>query len=222
MTDILRNILSIFQLGGPVLWVLLAVSVVAFTLVIERATFWWGLHKPGRGAWVAKALSLLKKGDIGGTKTLAAADTTLYAGIVDELVTVRLTDSTAVGLVEERRHLVERFNGALSTIITAAPLIGLLGTVTGIIRSFDVIGDASAVRDIPAVAQGVSEALLNTAAGLAVALLTLLPTVIFKAQTDRFLSNAEALAAAAAQGRGGSPTSRTEPSAQAEGQGARR
>lgn len=205
MGEILKNISGVFHLGGPVLWVLLGVSVVALALVIERATFWWGLHRPGRAAWVAKALSLLKKGDLAGSKALAAADTTLYAGMIDELISTRLTDSTAVGLVEERRHLVERFNGALSTIITAAPLIGLLGTVTGIIRSFDVIGEASAVRDIPAVAQGVSEALLNTAAGLAVALLTLLPTVIFKAQTDRFLSNAEALAAAAAQGRAGQP-----------------
>jgi biopolymer transport protein ExbB len=202
MSEILKNVGTIFQQGGPVLYVLLGVSVVSVALAFERAVFWWGLHKPGRTAWVARALEMLKKGDRAGAKTLAAADTTMYGGMLDELLSSRLTDSTAVGLVEERRHLVERFNGALSTIITAAPLIGLLGTVTGIIRSFDVIGNASAVRDIPGVAQGVSEALLNTAAGLGVALFTLVPYVIFKSQTERFMSRVESLTAAAGRGAG--------------------
>lgn len=201
MSEILRHIGDIFHKGGPVLWVLLAVSVLSVTLCFERAVFWLGLHKAGRRAWVNKAIAKLKTGDLEGARTLAAGDTSLYAGVVDELLAARLTDSTAIGLVEERRHQIERFTGALSTIITAAPLLGLLGTVTGIIRSFDVIGNASAVRDIPGVAQGVSEALLNTAAGLSVALMTLLPYVIFKAQSDRCLSNIEALAAAALQGR---------------------
>lgn len=200
MSEILKNVGTIFQQGGPVLFVLLGVSVVSVALAFERAVFWWGLHKPGRRAWVGRALQLLKKGDRDGARSLAAADTTMYGSMLDELLSGRVTESTAVGLVEERRPMIERFNGTLSTIITGAPLIGLLGTVTGIIRSFDVIGNASAVRDIPGVAQGVSEALLNTAAGLGVALFTLVPYVIFKAQTDRFLSHTEAISAAAQRG----------------------
>lgn len=203
MSEILKNISTVFQQGGPVLYVLLGVSILSVTLSFERALFWWRLHKPGRRAWVGKALGQLKRGDLDGARSLAAADTTLYASVVDELTRAPLSESTAVGLVEERRHQFERFNGALSTIITAAPLIGLLGTVTGIIRSFDVIGNASAVRDIPGVAQGVSEALLNTAGGLGVALFTLIPYVICRAQSDRLLSNIEALSAAAQQGRAG-------------------
>lgn len=202
MSEILKNVGTVFQQGGPVLFVLLAVSVVSVSLAFERAVFWWGLHKPGRRAWVSKALQMLKKGDREGARALASADTTMYGTMLEELLSGRVTESTAVGLVEERRPLIERFNGTLSTIITGAPLIGLLGTVTGIIRSFDVIGNASAVRDIPGVAQGVSEALLNTAGGLGVALMTLVPYVIYKAQTDRFMSHVEAMAAAADRGMG--------------------
>ncbi len=201
MLELLKNAGHVFEKGGPVVWVLLAVSVLSVTLAFERAVFWLGLHKPGRRAWIRKAIERLKAGDLAAVKTMAAGDTSLYAGVIDELLSARLTDSTAVGLVEERRGAVERFNGALSTIITAAPLLGLLGTVTGIIRSFDVIGNASAVRDIPMVAQGVSEALINTAAGLGVALFTLVPYVLCRAQSERCLSAIESLAAAAAQGR---------------------
>lgn len=205
MAEIARNLQTLFQQGGPVLWVLLGLSIVSLTLCAERAMFWRALHRSGRRAWVSKAVKALKSRDTDAARAMAAADATLYGEVVSELISAPVNELTAVGLIEERRDAIERFNGALSTIITAGPLVGLLGTVTGIIRSFDVIGNASAVRDIPAVAQGVSEALLNTAAGLAVALLTLLPYVIYRSQADRCLSNIESLTAAAARGQASQP-----------------
>ena len=86
---------------------------------------------------------------------------------------------------------------ALSTIITAAPMLGILGTVTGIIQSFNLIGSQNVMTDPHLVSGGIAEALITTAAGLVVALLTLFPFMAFRAQVDRSLGRLEVLVASA-------------------------
>ena len=85
---------------------------------------------------------------------------------------------------------------ALSTIITAAPLLGILGTVIGIISSFQVLSEQTAATDPRSVSHGIAEALLTTAAGLTIALVTLFPYMAFRGQIDRTLGRIELLAAA--------------------------
>ncbi|MEM7622209.1 MAG: MotA/TolQ/ExbB proton channel family protein, partial [Planctomycetota bacterium] len=80
------------------------------------------------------------------------------------------------------------------TIITAAPMLGILGTVTGIIRSFSLLGGEAAVTDPAAIAAGIGEALFTTAFGLTVALITLFPHAAFRSQADRCLARFEVLA----------------------------
>ena len=89
----------------------------------------------------------------------------------------------------------------LSTVITAAPMLGILGTVLGIIQSFELLGGENILTDPKQVSAGIAEALITTASGLSVALLTLFPFMAFKAQSDRALGRMEALSAAAPQGR---------------------
>ena len=72
----------------------------------------------------------------------------------------------------------------LDTIITMAPLLGILGTVTGIIQSFDLLGQLQ-VEDPRGVADGIAEALITTAAGLVIALGTLLPFNYFISRIQR-------------------------------------
>lgn len=69
--------------------------------------------------------------------------------------------------------------------------------MTGIIRSFQLLGGSAQVTDINAVAGGIAEALITTAAGLVVALITLFPYMVFRAQSDRCLGNIELLVASA-------------------------
>ncbi len=90
----------------------------------------------------------------------------------------------------------------MSTIITAAPLLGILGTVIGIIRSFRILGAPSEgqLTDPSAVSAGIAEALLTTALGLIVALVTLFPYMIFRANMERALGRLESVIAAAQQG----------------------
>jgi biopolymer transport protein ExbB len=108
----------------------------------------------------------------------------------------------AVEAVEAQRPRFDRFMVTLSTIITAAPLLGILGTVFGIIQSFNLLGEQTTLTDPRAVSVGIAEALLTTALGLIVALLTLFPYMIFRGQVDRAMGRLESVIAAAQQGAG--------------------
>ena len=75
------------------------------------------------------------------------------------------SDAVAMEAVELQRPRIDRFMVALSTIITAAPLLGILGTVLGIIQSFRLLGEQSVLTDPSDVAGGIAAALLTTALG---------------------------------------------------------
>ena len=190
-------ILTLFDKGGPVMWPLLILSVVSLALTLERAFFWLRTHRPGRRRWLLRLADALRSGDRSAAKAIAAEDASLYADAAELILTRRIGPASAVELGETFRPVFDRFSLTLSTIITAAPLLGILGTVTGIIRSFDLLGTSAQATDINAVAGGIAEALITTAAGLVVALMTLFPYMIFRAQSDRCLGNIELLVASA-------------------------
>jgi len=182
------------------MWPLLLLSLVSVMLSLERAVFWLGTHRSGRRVWVEKIAERLRLKDAEGVRAMLKTDRTIYAEIAASLLAGRTTDSTAVVLVETHRHTFERWSTALSTIITAAPLLGILGTVLGIIQSFDLMGRSGPVVDIDGVAAGIAEALITTAFGLIVALVTLFPYMVFRAQAERCIGSIERLVAAAVEG----------------------
>lgn len=200
MSDVFLRLQSVFEGGGPVMWPLLVLSLVSVALSIERVIFWLTVHRGGRRLWVAQLAERLRLRDNDGARTLARKDRTFYADIATTLIDHRITDSTATVLVETHRHMFERWSTALSTIITAAPLLGILGTVLGIIQSFDLLGQGGAMVDIDAVASGIAEALITTAFGLIVALVTLFPYMVFRAQAERCIGAIERLTGAAIEG----------------------
>ena len=131
----------------------------------------------------------------------ASSDRSPYGHIAQLLIKEGATDAVAVEAMEAQRPKIDRFMGSLSTIITAAPLMGILGTVVGIIRSFRILGGGEGdLTDPSVVSLGIAEALLTTALGLVVALITLFPYMIFKGQVDRAIGRVESLVAAAQQG----------------------
>jgi biopolymer transport protein ExbB len=93
---------------------------------------------------------------------------------------------------EEERRL-NRYMTVLDTVITLAPLLGILGTVLGIIDSFDLLG-AGGARDPMAVTGGIARALITTATGLSIAILTLIPFNFFRSRADSSLTEIEEVA----------------------------
>lgn len=187
---------DLMRRGGPIMWPLLLLSLVGMTLTVERCWFWLRTNPPGRTRKLAQLARLLRQGDTQGVRALIDGDRSIYGNIVRMMLEEQVSDAVAIEAVESQRPRLERYMSTLTTIITAAPMLGILGTVTGIIASFNILSD-EATTDPRAVSAGIAEALLTTAAGLVVALVVLFPYNAFRAQIDRTLARIESLVAAA-------------------------
>jgi biopolymer transport protein ExbB len=192
--------IQFFLAGGWVMYPLLLLSMVSLTLIFERLVFWvLGAQRHG-AARLARYLNLFDSDEQQRAMKESATDQTLEG----ELVRLALSGNTRneavlIGHIESMRSVIERFAPLMGAIIASAPLLGILGTVTGIIRSFDLLGEASAVSDPTLVAGGIAEALYTTAFGLTIALVTLFPHVYFKARAERALGRLETLAGVIAE-----------------------
>lgn len=196
MPDLVTSILELLRRGGPVMWPLLVLSIVSLTLIVERSLFWAATHRRGRHRWLDDLADRLRAGDESGARAVIAADRTIYARLALALLEAPAHDALAVELMERFRRNFERFSTSLSTTITAAPLLGILGTVTGIIQSFDLLGQTRHIADLESVASGIAQALITTAFGLVIALVALFPFMIFRAHADRAAGAIELLSAA--------------------------
>ncbi|MEW6664653.1 MAG: MotA/TolQ/ExbB proton channel family protein [Thermodesulfobacteriota bacterium] len=167
-----------FVRGGPVMYPLLFCSVVALTVIIERSLFWIREDLHRNQPLVDGVMELCRVGDWNGVREDVKGSRDfviriLVSGILHrEFSLVRAMEAAAAEEVKRmRRHL-----SALDTMITVAPLLGIFGTVTGIVHAFEVLGDATiAIHHPEAVTAGLAEALITTVAGLAIAI----PSVCF-------------------------------------------
>lgn len=182
------------QRGGVVMWPLLALSLLSATLVFERCWFFIRANHPGRMARVRMMARRLRHQDHAGARAIAEGDRSVYSLVVRRVLEEPVTEATVMEIVETYRPRLERFMPTLSTIITVAPMLGILGTVLGIISSFQLLSDPGMVADPRSVSQGIAEALITTAAGLVIAILTLFPYNALRVQVDRSLSAIESLA----------------------------
>ena len=204
VSDALEQLINIFNRGGWVMWPLLVLSVVSVAISLERGVFWLRLHNRGHRDRMQRLAEMLRSGQSETAKIEAARDRSLYGAVAGELVGGRwIADAATVEFTERFRPDFDRFNAVLATIVTASPLLGILGTVLGIIRSFELLGAGEAVGDISGVAAGIAEALITTAFGLIVALISLFPWMVFRAQADRCIGQIERLVAASITGQSG-------------------
>lgn len=196
------DIFGLIERGGFVMWPLLTVSVVSLAISLERLWFWGRLHSNRERTRLRKLLRALRNGDRSRAEECLEEPGGVYDQLTRKLLEEGPDDAIAMEAIEDLRSTTERFSGVLSTIITASPMLGILGTVTGIIQSFELLGGARTIVDPRDVSGGIAEALITTAAGLIIALATLFPYMIFKAQADRALGRFEAIVTAAKQGLG--------------------
>ncbi|MBU1397432.1 MAG: MotA/TolQ/ExbB proton channel family protein [Proteobacteria bacterium] len=177
--------LDIFFKGGPVMYPLLACSIIAMTVVIERAIFWIQSDRFRNQALVDEVLELCRVGNWDTVRVKVAGSKDyliriLVGGIVHrEFSMTKAMESAASDEIRKMR----RYMGILDTMITVAPLMGFLGTVTGIILSFESLG-TNVIEHPEMVAVGIAQALITTAAGLIIAILTVFPYNYFNSRIE--------------------------------------
>jgi len=193
---------EVLSRGGWVMWPLGLLSLLAVTLIFERCWFWLRTSSGARRRRLDEIGRCLRTGQRPRAEHLATTDTSIYGDLLQQLLSEGASEASVSAGLEAQRPRLERFMPTLGTIITAAPMLGILGTVTGIIRAFNVLSD-QALTDPSRIAGPIAEALLTTVAGLVVALVVLFPYNAFRAQIDRALGRMHALVAAARESRGG-------------------
>jgi len=178
-------IFDLFNKGGIVMYPLLACSVLSLTVIVERTLFWIRKGRETDNRLVDTVLELARRREYEEIKknTRGTADYVvkiLVCGLVHRQYS--LAKAMEMAATEEIKRM-KQYLSVLDTMITAAPLLGILGTVIGIIHSFDMLGRAG-IQDPQAVTGGIAQALLTTAAGLLIAIFTLFPYNYFMSKVE--------------------------------------
>ncbi len=165
----------LFQKGGPIMWPLLVASLTSMTVVFERILFVLRQRKLEDLALRKKVLFLVESGNL--KQALQAgehAQDSVVRMLVEGLKHKESLTTRLVSTASEELKKYSRGISVLDTIITLAPLLGLLGTVTGMINAFGLLG-AQELGAPSAITGGIAEALIATAFGLGIAIFSLIP-----------------------------------------------
>ena len=185
---------EIVRAGGLFMWPILLCSVVAAAIVLERL---WALQERRvippeltRRVWQLVDSNQVNDKVIAALETSSPMGMLLATGLTNrhrprEVLSERLEDAG-----RHAAHDLERFLNTLGTIAAVTPLLGLLGTVTGIIKAFDAIY-AGAAGDPRLLSGGISEALVTTAAGLCVAIPSLIAYRYLRGRVDAIVVRME-------------------------------
>lgn len=177
--------ISLFIKGGPIMWPILVVSLVAVTVVIERLLFIVRETALRQPKVVGAILQALEHQDVDKALSVGRDSRDFVARVLVFGLRHRKRSLSEALLRAANRELA-RFNRGISildTIITLAPLLGLLGTVTGMIRAFGMLGGAE-LGSPTVITGGIAEALIATAFGLGVAIIALIPYNFLNARLE--------------------------------------
>lgn len=183
--------INLFIAGGLVMWPLLFFSIISFACIIERFIFWKRVISLNRNNLnlIAEKFSNLENLQQSKNKN------DLYNPYKKLLLKVKefnlnnqknLSIALSISL-QSIQYEFDKFNNFFSTTIAISPLLGLLGTVFGLINSFSFIDIGNIGVNAEEVTGGISEALISTAAGLIIAIFTLIFSNYFKAIRNKQL-----------------------------------
>lgn len=170
--------LELFVKGGPIMYLILFASLVGVVIIIERLIFFRRIRVDEQ-TLIRRLKATLEKGHADEALAICEANPSpitnlMKVGIENRHHPKQVIREAILDAANLEIPKLERSLSALGTVANLSPLLGLLGTVTGNIRSFGVIG-MGIVGDPAALASGIAEALLTTAFGLIVAI----PAIIF-------------------------------------------
>ena len=178
--------------GGVLVIPILFCSVVALAIFLERIIRFTRMRNRGRGL-EKKVVERLKNNQDQKAHELASASDSPMGRVLSQAMEVKDQDRETLETVivhasEEEVRGFSRYLQALATIGNIAPLLGLLGTVTGMIKAFMVIQQMGGKVNAAVLAGGIWEAMLTTALGLAVALPTMIAHSYLVSRVDTYES----------------------------------
>ncbi len=195
----MTNLLSFLDRGGPAMWVIAALSVVTLALILWKI---WQLMRLGAWSGGAVTEAALQEWRAGGAEAALEAlrgRPSLRARLAWAAMTNRRDETLSPEAArEETTRIAKSLLGeartglrALELIAVIAPLLGLFGTVLGMIAAFQALQEAGAQTDPATLAGGIWEALLTTAAGMGVAIPAAMALTWFESVADRVQADME-------------------------------
>lgn len=180
--------LEYFHRGGPVMWPLLICSLLSVAFFLERLWFWICVWRRERPQSVSEVLQMVGAGRRQEALGICAQEKEDYvlsmlhdglrAGGPHTSLFVALDQSASDHYIHMKKYMP-----VFEAITTLSPLLGIFGTVLGIVQAFDALGGH--VENVQQVAAGVSQALITTVFGLIVAMPTLVFHIFFRSQVSR-------------------------------------
>lgn len=173
-----------FVKGGYIMYPILITSIVAIAVVLERIFWWlfrWMRRDPKR---IEKVFTAIENGDVAEASRLSRGSRDpvlrmMWNGLNHQHASLQGALQVAAGIEIKRAG---RFLVVMDTLVTLAPLLGLLGTITGLMKSFSFLGNEELA--VVAVTGGIAEALIATAAGLGIAIFALIPFNFFTSRVS--------------------------------------
>jgi len=192
------SLIEIFKSGGPIMWPLLACSLVALAIIVERLIN-LRASRVLDPAVVERITGLAEGGRADRAIQVCSEHPGIFSNIVRaglELAAQGRRETEAKETIEDAgRHETARLNrylGALGTVVGISPLLGLLGTVTGMIEVFDTIASTGSGQAAQ-LSSGISQALITTATGLLIAIPSLVAYNFFHEKVEAITSDLERL-----------------------------
>jgi len=187
-------VLEIIEAGGLIMWPLILSSIISLAIIVER---FWSLQSKRitpknlvSQVWHWQKSGYLDERRIHDLRIGSPLGRILAAGLVNRKHAREVMKESIEEVGRQVAHDLERFLNTLGTIASITPLLGLLGTVIGMIKVFSVI-TSQGVGDPSVLAGGISEALITTAAGLTIAIPTLMFYRFFRGRVDELVVTME-------------------------------
>ncbi len=184
---------EIIQAAGWPIWPLILTSIIGVAIILER---FWSLRKSQiipEGLMI-EINAMIKQNDIDASKLEILKNSSPLGDLLSVAISKRKNSIEIIKSALDERvgiiiHNLERYLGVLVTIATVAPLLGLFGTIIGMVELFSSF--TSSGHDVAVFARGISIALYNTAGGIVVAVPAMIAYRFFRSKIDNYLNEME-------------------------------
>ena len=193
--EVFSSVKHLFQSGGLVMWPLLILSLITIAIAVERF-YYYRINRKGSRVFFHGVYHAAMQKDWDTIAKLCKEFPSAISRIIESGIENAGTENAMKGAFSDRMSMeainFRRYLDYLSAIVTIAPLLGLLGTVTGMIQTFSVLDEGGGAG---AITGGVGEALVATATGLCVAIIAFCVYTYFSHQLDTIVTDTESLCA---------------------------